>query len=178
MSKQFSFFATVADLSTVLRLTESLRPLRYTPAGVFDSKENQSFPSFLEIERFCVSKVGDYTKENKFLVSDKDEKITARKVIQIKGNTKFSFDQKENPQTIVLAPGGLFENQYLIQGNVGTVSEDKKSLAIFKLFEKNIKRHFKKIKSFYVGKEAEDLLNNGMRLTANIKSPEIYDLKK
>jgi len=66
----------------------------------------------------------------------------------------------------------------LIDGQVGTISDDPHSLELFHLFRKEIRRLFTKVKEFYVGKEAGELLDKGWRLTANAKSPALYDLKR
>jgi hypothetical protein len=47
---------------------------------------------------------------------------------------------------------------------------------LYKLFSNKIKKKFKKIGTFYVGKIAEEKLKEGWRLVTNEKSPREYDL--
>jgi hypothetical protein len=47
-----------------------------------------------------------------------------------------------------------------------------------KLFSKEIMQHFTKVKSYYLGNEASRLLNDGMRLTADVRAPAEYDLTR
>jgi hypothetical protein len=50
-------------------------------------------------------------------------------------------------------------------------------LELFKLLSTKIKKEFKKIGTFYVGKAAEEKLKLGWRLVTNEKSPREYDLE-
>jgi hypothetical protein len=90
---------------------------------------------------------------------------------------RYAVDQLANPKTVVLQPGGQFEG-CIIAGQLGTVSDDPTSLELFRFISKQVRRLFTKVKAFYVGKEASELLGRGWRLTANVKAPPLYDLKR
>jgi hypothetical protein len=47
-----------------------------------------------------------------------------------------------------------------------------------KVFKSETKKRFRKIKTFYVGQEAERMLDEGKRLTAAAQSPQWMDLSR
>ena len=100
-----------------------------------------------------------------------------RPVPQRSGGIKFEVNQQDNPETITLRTGGLFRD-CLIAGQVGTISIDPSSLALFRAFGKELRSQFTKIKSYYFGQEAAEWLDNGFRLTSGAKTPPLYDLKR
>jgi hypothetical protein len=175
---QLSFFATKADLESLLRAVESERPLQFVLAGLFDSPQVQAMNSLLNVPTMGFAPSGDSNHEPRYLVAHRDLPIEVRSVPQRRGGMKYSVDQQTNQKTIVFLPGGVCEPTCLIAGQVGTISEDATSLELFQLFSRTLRREFAKIKSDYVGKEAGELLDKGWRLTANAKSPPLYDLKR
>ena len=175
---QLSFFATKDDLESLLRTVESERPLQFVVAGLFDSLNVEPLESLLDAPNLGSVTVGDANHEPGYLVATRGITIEVRPVPQRRGGVKYAVDQLTNPKTIAFRPGGTFGATCLIAGQVGTASDDPSSLELFQLFSKQTRHRFTKIKSFYVGKEAGELLNKGWRLTANAKSPALYDLKR
>ena len=55
---------------------------------------------------------------------------------------------------------------------------DKDSEVLLKLFSKELRQRFSKVKSYFVGKEARRLFDEGIRLTASVNTPIEYDLKR
>jgi len=179
MSKnQLSFFATKADLESLLRKVETEQRLQYVLTGLFDSPITVPMLSLLNAPTVGFVGAGDPNQSPTYLVADRGMLISARPVPQRSGGVKYAVDQGVNPQTIALQPGGLFGETCLIAGQVGTVSGDAHSADLFRSFSKEIRRQFTMVKSFYIGKEAVELLDKGFRLTANAKSPALYDLKR
>lgn len=158
-------YATQRDLSALVKEVCSLRLIEFVAAGLFD----QAVPTVLNDPE----KLLPFTA---YLVYDKGLDITVRPVPQRKGGVKYAVDILENPHTVDLSCGGLLEGQRLIAGQVGTITTGKPAEEIYALFAKVIRRKFEKIKSYYVGPEAVELLDNGLRLTPTAKSPETYDL--
>jgi hypothetical protein len=134
--------------------------------------------TLLEDPDFGVAVNGEHNLEARYLVADRVTPIEVRQVPQSGGGAKYAVDQKINPQTVVFWPGGIFDENCVIAGSVGTVSEGEVSLAIFSLFGIELRRQFKKIKSYHVGRQAEELLDKGWRLTTGTTTPLLYDLKK
>lgn len=179
MSKnQLSFFATKADLDLLLRKLESARQFQYVLTGLFDSPSTVPMQSLLDASSLGCVALGDINQSPGYLVAGREISIEVRPVPQRRGGVKYAVDQTANPKTIAFRPGGVFDETCLIAGQVGTASDDSSSLELFQSFSKEIRHQFTKIKSFYVGKEAAALLDKGWRLTANAKSPALYDLKR
>ena len=83
---------------------------------------------------------GDPNQSAGYLVADRRVPIAARAVPQRRGGVKYAIDQVANPKSIVFWPGGVFGENCLIAGEVGTVSDDPSSLELFQSFAKAIKR--------------------------------------
>jgi hypothetical protein len=153
-------------------------PLRFVRTGLFDRPDPESTSSLRENPGLGVAVTGDAQQEAGYLVIESTASLVVRPVTQGGGGTKYAIDQLENPPSIFLRPGGVFGDTAVISGQVGTVSEDPRSVRLFRLVEKSIRGKFEKIQSFYVGPAAAALLDQGWRLTTNIKSPTLYDLKR
>jgi hypothetical protein len=175
VKNQLSFFATADDLSSLLKAVESAQPLQFTMTGMFDTSEVMQRESIAGLG--CATS-GDANHEPAYLVSARGVPIEVRPVPQRSGGVKYAVDQIANPMTIAFRPGGVFDDTCLIAGQVGTVSRDPASLTLFRLFVAKVGDQFTRIKTFYVGEYAERLLDKGYRLTANAKSPALYDLRR
>jgi hypothetical protein len=83
-----------------------------------------------------------------------------------------------NQKSVTLKLGGIYKDaeNVIVAGRVATVSEDSDSNELYKLFTTKLKKEFKKIGTFYVGRKAEEKLKMGWRLVTNEKSPKEYDL--
>lgn len=175
---QLSFFATEADLVLLLETIESKRGLQFVSAGLFDSPIIAPMESLLAVREFGRTASGSASQSVCFIVANRDCTIEVRPVPQRRGGVRYAVDQLANPRTIVFRPGGKFSDTCLIAGEVGTASENPQALEIFRVFSRETRRQFTKIKSFYVGREAGELLDMGWRLTTDVKAPALYDLKR
>ncbi|HEY5814162.1 MAG TPA: hypothetical protein VIT23_16085 [Terrimicrobiaceae bacterium] len=113
-----------------------------------------------------------------YLIAEQDASIEVRPVPQRDGGQKFAIDQLVNPGTVALRPGGLIEQGGLVAGQKGTSSDKPASLSLYKLIVDHMRKNFSKVKSYYLGTDASRLLDEGVRLTANPKSPVLYDLRR
>lgn len=177
-NNQLSFFATKDDLESLLRKVESEQRLQFVLTGLSDSPSVAPILSLLGVASLGRLSAGDHNQGPCYLVASRAISIEARPVAQRRGGVKYAMDQQANPKTIAFRPSGAFGENCLIDGQAGTTSDDPASLALFQSFRKEIQRQFAKVKQFYVGKEAGELLDKGWRLTANVKSPTLYDLKR
>ena len=176
-TNQLSFFATKADLELLLRAIESEQSLQFMTTGLFESSKVEPMQSLVSAPGLGHLFAGDHNQGACYLVASRETSIEVRPVPQRRGGIKYAVDQQANPKTIAFRPSGAFGENCLIDGQVGTIADDPDSLELFQLFSKEIRRQFTKIKGFYVGKEAGELMDKGWRLTANAKSPALYDLK-
>lgn len=177
MSKRsLRFFATKGDVAPLLQALESSHSLVFARAGLFDSSEVQVMSSIVD-KNLGISKHGNSNLDVKYLVAAKGSTFHTRRVQQHSGCIKYAIDQRNNPQSILFQPGGVYNDGCLIGGELGAVSSDEDSVRIFRLFHDQISSRFSKVGSFWVGSEALGLLDKGWRLTMDVNSPESYDLK-
>jgi len=177
-SKSIHFFATKRDLEAVLTKVESQRSLKYTEAGMFDSPETRTFVSGSQIPNLGLAPSGDNNLEPFWLITDANAKVQIEVVPQRRGGTRYGIDPGLNPESLVIWPGGIFEESCVIAGQVGTAKMNHISIELANLVAREIRRQFKRIKSFFVGPEAEQLLDAGYRLTTSVKSPRECDISK
>ena len=178
MSRSIHFFATRRDLESVLTVVESERPLQYVRTGLLDSPATLVVTSALQVPNLGIALHGDQVHESCYLVADVDTQVAIREVPQRKGGSLYAIDQKANPRTVALRPGGVFDTAAIIAGEVSTCTDDPISREMVNLFAREIRRQFKRIKSFFVGPEAEQLFDGGYRLTTSVKSPREIDLSR
>ena len=177
-AKSVHFFATKRDLESLLTAVESRRRVKYTQAGMFDAPEMTAFESGLQIPNLGRAPSGEHTLEPFWLVTDADAKVEVRAVPQRRGGTRYGIDPGSNPESVVIWPGGVFEDSCIITGRVGTGVINSASMELFNLFAREIRRQFRQIKSFFVGSEAEQLLDAGYRLTHGVKATKECDLSR
>ena len=165
-------------MESLLQNVESKHQLQFVETGLFDFPKIEPIHSLLSVPNLGILEAGDHNQGPCYLVAAREISIEIRPVIQRRGGIKYAVDQQANSKTIAFRPSGSFHDTCLIDGQVGTISNDPSSLELFKVFHNEIGRQFKKTMEFYVGKEAFELLENGWRLTGNVKSPTLYDLKR
>jgi hypothetical protein len=177
-SKSVHFFATASDLKSLLAAIELERPLQYVQAGMFDTPETMVIASGLQIPNLGFAPSGDHNHEPFWLITDANTTVEFEIVPQRRGGTRYGIDPGLNPESIVLWPGGLFENSIVVAGQVGTAMLNPTSLELLNLFVREFRRQFNRIKSFFVGPEAERLFDGGYRLAHSVTSAAECDLSR
>jgi hypothetical protein len=175
MSRDLNFYATKADLLPLFALVGE--GLQYVRTGIYPSSVPETFSSGLLIPNLGIANNESAISCDNFLVSDENIRIVPRSISPFNGLDQFAFDQLNNPNTITFSPGGIWDNDILLHGRISTMSEDKSAVRIMKLFSSAIRKLSTKIKAFYVGPEALEMLRQGKRLTIAAQSPSTFDLK-
>ena len=170
------FFATRGDLIPIITEVERAARFRYVQYGVYDKRVFPEFSSALDIPD-----LGQATNESavgcrKYLVIPQEAEAVVRKMNRTVGGIGYFIDQLENPVSVVFSPGGLFGKAVLLYGRVDTVSQGKEAQSMKGKFEYRMKKHFSKRGAYYVGSEAEQLRQQGFRLTGAVHSPSKLDL--
>jgi len=163
--RQVSIYATKGDLAELLTEVCGERDLGFVVGGLSEMRTPNIVGDIQELAPFTT-----------YLVFEKGQDVRVREVSQRDGTIKYAVDQLDNPTTVVLQCGGLLNEARLLAGQVGTATEDIQSRNLYALFQKTIRRKYDKIRAYYVGIEAAQLLDKGVRLTPTAKSPEAYDL--
>lgn len=176
-SRQAFFFATLVDINPVLEGIEGLFAVSYHKTGLFDNRDIPFYKTVFDVPNLGYTLHGDWNYTDTYLVMPKEELLVIRNVPQRAGGTKYAVDQALNLDSVTLTMGGQYlkKENILVAGKVGTISDTLFSLDYFKKFTSQL-RKFKKIGSFYVGKEAEEKLRNGWRLVTDDGRPKEYDL--
>jgi hypothetical protein len=177
-SKSIHFFATKSDLEPVIVAVESQRALIYTQAGMFDAPETNTFASGTQLPNLGFAPSGEHGFEPFWLIVDADKEVQVEVVSQRRGGSRYCIDQRLNPESIVIWTGGVFENSCIVAGQIGTAIFNKTSLELLNLFVRELRGQFERIKAFYVGPEAERLLDAGYRLTHGVGTARTSDLSR
>jgi hypothetical protein len=173
------FFATRADLEPGVRLIEGRHRLVFVESDMVPTPELHMYSSLLDIPALGTNETGSHTTGKCVLVMKSGAKPSLRRIPQRKGGVMYSADQDNNPNSIVLWPGGVYRNEALICGHVGTISTRADSVDLWGEFHGALLKGFTKIKSYHVGPEALRLYDAGWRLvTIGVKSSVEYDLRR
>jgi hypothetical protein len=175
---QILFYATAQDLSGVPSSLEAQKDLQYTLAGLFDSKELQTYLSCRDIPDLGRAFHRSAVANRRYLVSLKGAVLHIRDVPQNSGRVLFAVDLGLNEDGIAFSPGGRYRNDVLLYGMVGTVSPPSEaSKNLYTFVAKGFREDFKKVREYFLGPEALDLMASGVRLTMDASSPPEFDLK-
>lgn len=177
-ARSLQFFCTRQDLLAVLCAVEVGVQLQYVRIGLFENKEANAFLSASKIEDLGISRYGGNAKDAAYLVMRSDVMSTLREVPQKAGGALYALDQLMNPDSVVLRPGGLFADQTLIGGQVGTASGSEESVALYETLGRGLRSACKKVRSYWVGPEARVLWKKGFRLTSGADAPRSMDLSE
>jgi hypothetical protein len=178
MTKRILFFATEKDLLPIFAAVESVQPLDYVRMGPSDTKSALTCASGANLPSLGRATSSAAGTNDEFMVVLRGQRVAERSVNGIDGNVLYFFDQLENPASITFSPGGRWEQGVLLHGRVATVSEDAVSQTLMKEFAKAVRKTFSKIKAYWVGPEAEALLDAGVRLTISADASRDFDLSK
>jgi len=172
------FFATFTDLQPILAEVEKVYSIHYFQMGLLDVPETVHYNSIFENPDVGFINNGDWNKDRCFLIMPKDLSLQIRDVPQRKGGIKYAVDALINQDSVCLQLGGIYREKenVLVAGKVGTVMDEHFSVEFYKFFSKKIKKAFKRIGAFYVGKEAEEKLYAGWRLVQDERRKPEYDL--
>lgn len=170
-------YSTRADCEMLLRYVEAQIQLRYTLCGLFSKPELLTYNSGLDIRHLGVASSGDDVHEDRYLVVDSTIDVKIREVQRGRFDEPlFAVDQLVNPRSIIFQPGGIYEEEYLIRGSLGTVSRHPSSVTLYRSFLIGVKSLFVQVKHNWLGPEACILLKDGVCLTESSRLPRQYCL--
>jgi|SRR5215813_6016786 len=174
-TKQIHFYAVKEDLLPVLETLESHGTVKYVLTGQFPE------PSLVLVFDYGkdIPNLGRATSETgnsseTFLVCKPELQIIPESA-RVSGQQRFFINQLYNPDTVTFTPAGMWNKEIVLAGRVGTVSDSQESQSLMKRFHSAIRRRFVKIKAYWVGHGALELLRNGKRLTIAEQSPREFD---
>lgn len=174
---QIQLFATKSDLLPRIESIESKKELHYAILSMSKNKNIDLINSLLDVDEIGFNNSGKYVLGTQYLVVEKKYDIKSRSIEQRDGGVLYDVGPLENPHSIIFQPGGIYGDNCIIIGSLGTVSESEESIRLYQFFKKEITKNFKKIKGVYVGPEAVMFARSGYRLiTMHIEQSPEYDL--
>jgi hypothetical protein len=175
--KQLMFFALRDDLIPLITAVEAKSYLKYVASGAHEDAGCTAWRSALELPQLGEADADSSTACSSFLVLGAATDVVERKIVTNDGKHVTLLDQLSNPDSVTFTPGGR-RNSAIISGRISTATDTAASQALMKGFSSAMRKHFVKIKAFYVGPKAERLLDSGTRLTYALQSPPEYDLSR
>jgi hypothetical protein len=174
---QFMFYATVGDLAPVLSLLEARKKLQYTPTLHVVSNKAQIYFSYADIPDFGQTHDPTAVMNPAYLVALQGTAVQVESIPLRTGGINFAIGQGLNKDTVGLRPGGMFGDDVLLYGAIGTVSESEASLNLYDFMVGPYLARFAPVGVFFLGPEAFKLWKSGVRLTTSATSPAKFDLK-
>lgn len=167
MVKRINFFATKNDMVSVLSEMEEQLPfgIKYIQCGKTDSI---LYSTVKDIPGLGALK--EKHSEISFLIMPNDEEVTSTQSGQVY--------QGDNPRSLEFDPSGISEDGTgLIHGLFATMEDNEISDGLLKAVKKIMNSECKKVRGWYIGKEAESLYGKLRFICIGLSEPEEYDFK-
>jgi len=175
---EIHFFMTRDDLAPVLRDFEASVSVCYFKRGRFTTDLGEEYRTGLEIPNLGRADSDSSTTCSGYLVLEATRQAAVRSVDTHEG-VRYFFDQLANPDSIVIVPGGVWKERFLLRGSVGSGHRTPDSDRLLRFFTKALSAHTQKIKQSFVGPQAAAFLDSGARrLSISEASPSEYDLSR
>lgn len=169
-------FAANDDWLPVFESVEDAGALAYAAAGVLQVDRVTTFRRGADLPDRGRATARATVECPYYLATSSASGFRRRPVTAADGVRRYYLDQRENEQTVEVCLGGEWEDGILISGRVATASEAPESVALFRRFDRALRRHFVRVRAYLVGPEAQRRLSAGWRLTTAAHSPRTYDL--
>lgn len=194
-TKSIQFFATTADLEPGFRSIEGSQRLILAEQNYYESKNVPTIASLFSIPN--LGKVTD-RRSPQYVVQPAGKPFNPARVVQVGkkkdfppklamalaltgirppgGKAVYDIQLAKHPSAITFAPGGFWNPQTLITGEIATIHDTSASTELYTLFRKELLRGFTSVQSFEVGPEALAFLKSGGRLTIDARAAPMLDL--
>ena len=113
-----------------------------------------------------------------FLCQARAHSFASTAVPQRSGGVKYSVSQRENPHSVSIHCGTRVGCEFLSPGQIGTITGGAESLELFALVRKFVRKRFTRVQAYWVGPEAERMLDAGASLAISRKTPRGYHLRR
>ncbi|MCA3080042.1 MAG: hypothetical protein ING71_14770 [Rhodocyclaceae bacterium] len=176
--KRIFFFATPADIVPVLARFEANAPLKFVELGSLTTPNRAIYLESWEIPAPGIATHETGSLSQGYMVSHRDTKNDMRTFEGRKGERHWTLENGDNEETVLLNMAGLWKTGTLLPGNMATLHETHGAQQLMKWFLSALKQEgFTKVRNWWLGKEAMELLKAGKRLTTTAEqSPPEFDL--
>jgi len=174
---QRHFYAFAEDCALLLSEFETRQMVRYHRAGNFTSRPGKPFQTWSDLPDIGVAHGDSSNACPNYLISPVGSEPVVRTMGGFLKKRRFLVDQLVNPETVTLNLGGVWRDEALLSGRVACAHSNPVSTQLIRSFDAGFRKHFVKVKAYWVGPQALAYLNQGGRLTAAIQCPADYDLQ-
>ncbi len=177
--KRIFFFATPSDIVPVLKKFESKSPLKFVQTGNLTTPNRPIYLNACEIPDAGIATHESAHASFSLMVSRRELKNVQRTFIGAKGEQRWTLDNSDNEESVILTLGGIWKTGTLLPGLMATLHETAGAQSLMKGFLSTLKlQGFVKVDLWWVGREAMAMLKAGKRLSTTAEqSPPEYDLK-
>ena len=176
MSGALQVYLTRADWLEVAATFEARVPVCYVRHGLVHG-DVERWESAASAEGFGVAPTGDEATNPQYLLLPADAAPVARVAERRAGGDRRIVDRQENPQSLLVRPGGAFGARLVLVGEVALARGDAWAERARQELEAALRRATRQVQGFFVGEDAMQRLRAGARLTPYIDGDTLYDLK-
>ena len=167
MAKRINYFATKNDMISILsKLEEQFSyDLQYIQCGKTDLILYETVKGIPGL-----GMLKEKHNEISFLIMRSDEEVTVNEFGQIYPG--------DNSRSLEFDPSGISsDGTGLIHGMFATIEDNEISEGLLKAVRKILNAECKKVRGWYIGKEAEGLYGKLRFICIGLSEPDIYDFK-
>lgn len=177
--KQTLFFATPLDIVPVLDRFQANAPLKFVEIGTLSTPDRMIYLEVAQIPSPGIATHETGSMSKSYLVSHRDTVNQIRTSFTKKGEKRWDLFNADTEGTVTLGMAGIWKTGTLLPGSIATVHTDATAQQLMKWFQSALKSEgFTKVRNWWVGKEAMEMLKAGKRLaTTAEQSPPEFDLK-
>ena len=177
--KRILFFATPGDVVPVLSRLEQNAPLKFVELGNLTTPDRAIYLHASNIPSPGIATHETGSASTAYMVSLRDTKNHMRKLVGRDGQARWTLDNGDNDETVILTMAGLWGDDILLPGLMDTLHQTPVAQQLMKWFLAALKQQkFTKIEHWWVGPQGLEMLQSGKRLTKTaVQSPPEYDLK-
>src|ERR1035438_7955067 len=132
--KRINFFATKDDLLLILQGLEASKSIKYTRASRLSGAEPEVWKTGGDLPQLGKATGDQAVAGDQFLVIEENSVIRVETRRMLNGVEKFDVYQSENPDSVVLVPGGQWTDNAIISGSIATLSESSVSSSEERVF--------------------------------------------
>ena len=177
--KRILFFATPNDIVPVLNRFGSNSAIKFVEVGNLTTPNRPIYLQSSEIPQPGIATHETGNASTAYMVSLRDTKNHMRKLVGRDGQPRWTLDNGDNNESVILTMAGLWGEDTLLPGLMDTLHQDSVAQQLMKWFLSALKaQDFTKIEHWWVGPQGMEMLRSGKRLTKTaVQSPPDYDLK-
>lgn len=191
MARSIYFFATRGDLLPVLLEIERTIDIHYCEGGysrIYDGEgELAGIPTFAQystardIIGLSHTEFDSSVSGRTILIGHDSTPFLPEAIPQRRGGMRLAMTigSDLNDDAILLRPGGIYDALTLLAGEVATTHEPtEKGIQLIEAIRKVVRSRWILIRPYWLGAEAQQMLNRGVRLTSGVRTPACYDLRR